>query len=172
MQMGEKMTTLKKLLLAGEMTGTKTAAADIDTIATSTAGEKTAGIAPKISREAVVVYYDNTEASIEFSAQELQKTLSSIGHNPATLKSIAEMPAFPDACYVVIAKSTFPSVLQLMEERGGQRTGTMGAESYALRKTDNSTFSVFGTGIHSLPSSRCPVTKMWPWMMSTTRMGN
>ena len=102
------------------------------------AGEKEAALPPKISREAVVVYYDNTEPSIEFSARELQKTLSSIGHTPATLKSLAEMPASPDACYVVIAKNTSQSVLRLLEARGGQKTGSMGEEAYALRKTDNS----------------------------------
>ena len=60
------------------------------------AGEKRPAIPPRTSRGAVVVYYDKTEPSIEFSARELQKTLSSIGHNPATLKSLAEMPASPD----------------------------------------------------------------------------
>ena len=48
------------------------------------------------------------------------------------------MPASPDACYVVIAKDTSHSVLRLLETRGGQKTGTMGEEAYALRKTDNS----------------------------------
>ena len=229
------------------------------------AGENKAAFPPKISREAVVVYYDNTEPSIEFSAQELQKTLSSIGHNPATLKSLAEMPASPDACYVVIAKNTSQSVLRLLETRGGQKTGAMGEEAYALRKTDNSgkkgywaiggdrigamyggihigelasagsiedvansdnkpyiakrgmkfnipldkrqpSFDDNGTsgrenfkhvwdlnfwkeyldtiarqrynvlslwnGIRSQPWSRCPATRMWPWMMSMTRAGN
>ena len=48
------------------------------------------------------------------------------------------MPASPDSCYVVIAKNTSQSVLRLLETRGGQKTGTMGEEAYALRKTDNS----------------------------------
>jgi hypothetical protein len=122
------------LLIAGEMV----AAPNISVAnAPSTAGEKKAGITPKISREAVVVYYDNTEPAIEFSAEELQKTLSAIGHNPATLKPLAELPAAPDACYVVLAKHTSQSVLRLLETRGGQKTSNMGEEAYALRKTDN-----------------------------------
>ena len=101
------------------------------------AGEKMTGSPPKLSRESVVIYYDNTEPSIEFSAQELQKSLSSVGHHPATLKSLVEMPVSPDACYVVIAKNNSDSVLRLLETFGGQKTDTMGAEAYALRKTDN-----------------------------------
>ena len=101
------------------------------------AANATAAIPPKISREAVVVYYDTAEACIEFSARELQKTLSSVGHNPVTLKSITEMPASPEACYVVIAKNTSQPVLRLLETRGGQKLGAMGEEAYALRKTDN-----------------------------------
>ena len=38
------------------------------------AANATAAIPPKMSREAVVVYFDNTEPAIEFSAQQLQKT--------------------------------------------------------------------------------------------------
>ncbi|MCX6930015.1 MAG: DUF1080 domain-containing protein, partial [Verrucomicrobia bacterium] len=101
------------------------------------AAGKTAASAPKTSREAVVVYYDNAEPCIEFSAQELQKTLSSVGHNPVTLKSITEMPASPEACYVVLAKSNSQPVLQLLESHGGQKPSAMGVEAYALRKTDS-----------------------------------
>jgi hypothetical protein len=139
------MTATKKLLpafllllIAGEMSPSKTTAADIGATTTPALGKNKAAIPPRISREGVVVYYDKTESSIEFSALELQKTLSSLGHNPVTLKALAEMPASPDACYVVLAKNTSQPVLRLLEARGGQETGTMGEQAYALRKTDNS----------------------------------
>ena len=112
-------------------------AADIGATATPTSGQKEASIPPRVSREAVVVYYDNTEPSIEFSARELQKTLTTVGHKPVTLKALAEMPASPEACYVVIAKNTSQPVLRLLETRGGQKVGALGKEAYALRKTDN-----------------------------------
>ena len=107
--------------------------------ATLAANALAAGVgapAPKVSREAVVVYYDNAEPCIEFSARELQKTLTTVGHKPVTLKGLAEMAASPEACYVVIAKNTSQPVLRLLETRGGQKVGALGKEAYVLRRTD------------------------------------
>ncbi len=119
------------------MAGTNAAAAESSATTIPPLGEKMTVTPPKASREAVVVYSDNTEPSIAFSARELQKTLSSIGHNPVTLKSLTELPASPDANYVVIAKNTSQSVLRLLETRSGQKTSVMGEQAYALRITDN-----------------------------------
>ena len=125
------------VLIAGQLVGPSITAADIGATTTPTAGQKEAAISPKVSREAVVVYYENAEPCVEFSARELQKTLTTVGHKPVTLKALAEMPASPEACYVVIAKDTSQPVLRLLETRGGQRDGALGKEAYALRKTDN-----------------------------------
>lgn len=96
----------------------------------------TTGQAPAPApREAVVVYYDNTEPSIAFSARELQKTLRALGHDPATLKPLAELPRSPEPYYVVIAKHSSIPVLQLLRDRGGQGTGALGDQAYALRIT-------------------------------------
>ena len=76
-------------------------------------------------REAVVVYYDHTDPAITFSARELQKTLRALGHTAATLKPLAELPAAPEPCYVVIAKHSSLPVLTLLRDRGGQRTGAL-----------------------------------------------
>ena len=88
-------------------------------------------------REAVVIYYDAAEPAIAFSAEELQKTLRSLGHDPATLKPLAELPDSPEPCYIVIAKKTALPVLKLLENRGGRITGVMGEQAYALRSTKN-----------------------------------
>jgi hypothetical protein len=89
------------------------------------------------SRPAIVVYYDHTEPAITFSARELQKTLRALGHSPATLKPLAELPAAPEPCYVVLAQHTALPVLTLLRNRGGRGTGTMGEQAYALRPTRN-----------------------------------
>jgi hypothetical protein len=88
-------------------------------------------------REAIVVYYDHTEPAITFSARELQKTLRALGHNPATLKPLAELPASPEPCYVVLAQHTSLPVLTLLRDRGGQSSGAVREQAYALRNTRN-----------------------------------
>ena len=84
------------LALMEQMAVVNAVAADVGVTTPQTSAQKKAAAPSKISREAVVVYYDNTEPSIEFSAQELQKTLSAVGHKTATLKPLARDAASPD----------------------------------------------------------------------------
>jgi hypothetical protein len=88
-------------------------------------------------REAVVIYHEDTEPAIAFAAGDLEKTLRSLGHHPVTVKSLAEMPAAPEPCYVVLAQKSSGPVLQMLAKRGGQIPGTLGEEAYALRRTTN-----------------------------------
>jgi hypothetical protein len=120
-------------VLLGAAVGATAATAGISAPALSERGPATIPIPMPL--EPVVVYFDPTEPSIEFSARELEETLIAKGHNPVVLKPIAEMPVLPDLCYVVLAKNTATSVLQLLQARGGQSPGTLGQEAYALRTT-------------------------------------
>lgn len=90
-----------------------------------------------VSREAVVIYHDAMEPSIVFAADDLAKTLRSLGHDPVALKSLADLPAAPEPCYVVLARQASDPVVPLLVKRGGKAVGPLGKEAYALRRTDN-----------------------------------
>jgi len=102
----------------------------------SGAGRPTAETTPEPS-EPVSVYYDLNEPTIVFAARDLQKILMAKWYNPVALKSIADLPPSPEPLYIVITKNNSPAVLQKLQDRAGKSVGNMGAQDYALRRTDD-----------------------------------
>ena len=117
------------------MMAVRAVASGNDFPATHPPSAKMAAPASSLAGEAVVIYYDDTEPQIEFSARELQKTLAGRGHRSATLRPLAELPETPDAIYVVIAKKTSESTSRLLRSRNGKIADAPSVEAYALRKT-------------------------------------
>ena len=93
----------------------------------------------KFLNATITIYYDNTEASIAFAAQDLKKILLRKG-TTANLKPLAKLPHKPDGIYIVIAKDDALNKSKLTAA-GGNSVGVQKEQAYTVRvtKTSNST---------------------------------
>ena len=81
----------------------------------------------------VSVYFDETEASITFAAQDLKNILNTRG-TKSTLKPLSKLKHKPKGTYVVIAKD-IASVKLKLTAAGGKAVGSQQEQGYALRIT-------------------------------------
>ena len=92
----------------------------------------------KVFNSTITIYYDNTEASITFAAQDLEKIFLRKG-TTASLRPFAKLPNKPEGIYIVIAKDDALNQSKLITA-GGNSVGVQKVQAYAIRvvKTNNS----------------------------------